>query len=87
MTAELQPIFLVASIRSGTTLMRLMLDHHPLVSLFGEAEFLFELSDAPPNIPMEQCIEPTPQRFAEHLRRTWVFRESGLGFRRPISQR
>lgn len=34
-----KPLFLVGSERSGTTLLRLMLDHHPQLSLLGEFEF------------------------------------------------
>ncbi len=33
------PIFLVGSERSGTTLLRLMLDHHPQISFLSEFEF------------------------------------------------
>lgn len=33
------PVFVVGALRSGTTLLRLMLDHHPKVCLFGEFEY------------------------------------------------
>lgn len=48
------PIFLVAAERSGTTLLRLMLDHHPLIAFLPEFEFAVEaVSD-------EGCWPPLP---------------------------
>jgi hypothetical protein len=38
-----EPVFLVGTTRSGTTLLRLMLDHHSQLSLPGEFEFAVEL--------------------------------------------
>lgn len=38
-----RPVFLVGSMRSGTTLLRLMLDHHPRISFFFEFEFAVDL--------------------------------------------
>lgn len=35
-----RPIFLLGSERSGTTLLRLMLDHHPGISFNGESEYI-----------------------------------------------
>jgi len=35
-----KPIFLVGSERSGTTLLRLMLDHHPSLAFNGESEYI-----------------------------------------------
>jgi len=41
-----EPIFLVGSERSGTTLARLMLDHHPLLAFFCEFEYsILRVSD------------------------------------------
>ena len=41
------PIFLVAAERSGTTMLRLMLDHHPEVAFFSEFEFAVDrISDS-----------------------------------------
>ncbi|UCE60762.1 MAG: sulfotransferase [Phycisphaerales bacterium] len=37
------PVFIVGSERSGTTVLRLMLDHHPKVALFFEFEFAVDL--------------------------------------------
>jgi len=34
------PIFLVGSLRSGSTLLRLMLDHHPDIAFCSDSEFL-----------------------------------------------
>lgn len=36
------PVFICGALRSGTTMLRLMLDHHPRISNFGETDFLFE---------------------------------------------
>jgi hypothetical protein len=42
-----QPVFLIGSERSGTTLLRLMLDHHPDITFNMESEFLISgISDA-----------------------------------------
>ena len=41
------PVFLVGSERSGTTLLRLMLDHHPEIAFDKEADFMVTMvSDA-----------------------------------------
>lgn len=41
MTMLAPPIFIVGSVRSGTTMLRLMLDHHPRLGIFGEFEYGF----------------------------------------------
>jgi hypothetical protein len=48
------PVFLVGALRSGTTLLRLMLDHHPDIGMFGEFEYAVRWydDDGPP--PIEQ---------------------------------
>jgi hypothetical protein len=33
------PVFIVGALRSGTTLLRLMVDHHPEICIFGEFEY------------------------------------------------
>ncbi len=37
------PVFLVSPVRSGSTLLRLMLDSHPAISNPGECDFLFDM--------------------------------------------
>jgi len=37
------PVFIVAPVRSGSTLLRLMLDSHPIITNPGECDFLFDL--------------------------------------------
>jgi hypothetical protein len=45
------PVFLVGALRSGTTLLRLMLDHHPDIGMFGEFEYSVRwYEDVPPPI-------------------------------------
>ncbi|WP_353572327.1 sulfotransferase [Candidatus Albibeggiatoa sp. nov. BB20] len=46
-----QPIFLVGAERSGTTLLRLMLDHHPKIAFLYEFEFAVDQIDAQGNYP------------------------------------
>ncbi|GJL94066.1 MAG: hypothetical protein DHS20C05_04710 [Hyphococcus sp.] len=41
---EDEVVFICGALRSGTTLLRLMLDHHPQISNPGEMDFLFECS-------------------------------------------
>jgi len=45
------PIFLVGAERSGTTLLRLMLDHHPKMAFNYEFEFAVDQIDAAGNWP------------------------------------
>ncbi|MDO8302365.1 MAG: sulfotransferase [Sedimentisphaerales bacterium] len=40
---NLSPVFLVAPVRSGSTLLRLILDSHPAISNPGECDFLFDM--------------------------------------------
>jgi hypothetical protein len=46
-----QPIFLVGSERSGTTLLRIMLDSHPQLAFFFEFEYAVELMPDSPGWP------------------------------------
>lgn len=55
------PAFLVGALRSGTTLLRLMLDHHPAICWFGEFDYAVEYLDrAGAPVPVSQyvaCLE------------------------------
>jgi LPS sulfotransferase NodH len=42
---SLAPVFLVGSVRSGSTFLRLMLDAHPFITNPGECDFLIDLVD------------------------------------------
>ncbi|KAA5546135.1 sulfotransferase [Roseiconus nitratireducens] len=65
------PFFVLGSVRSGTTLLRLMLDHHPRLRCFGEFEYAIDLLDDP-------NTWPSGERFAEWLSTERRFVASGL---------
>jgi hypothetical protein len=71
LAATAPPVFLIGSIRSGTTMLRLMLDHHPRVSFLHEAMFLFEC----PHPPGE---DPSVEALHAFLENDWIFQRSGL---------
>jgi len=74
------PVFLVGSIRSGTTMLRLMLDHHPEVSFLHEAMFLLEC-------PREGDADPAPETYHAFLEDDWIFQRSGLVLDRSLGYR
>lgn len=56
--ARVAPVFLVASERSGTTLLRLMLDHHPEVAFEKEFDFVVaQVSDTGELPPLESYVD------------------------------
>lgn len=59
------PCFLVGAERSGTTMLRLMLDHHPEIAFHGEYEFVVDY--------LPETGLPTAQAFAESVRTDRVF--------------
>ena len=62
------PVFLVGSERSGTTLLRLMLDHHPAIAFDKEADYMVTMiSDA--------GVLPSPQSYLE-----WVTTVRGMEY-------
>ena len=70
-TAIAQPVFLVGAERSGTTLLRLMLDHHPRIALLFESDFLVTgLS--------EDGADPEAARYRDWLRHDRAFQHSGF---------
>lgn len=79
-TVRAQPIFMVGSIRSGTTLLRLMLDHHPQLSFQHESEFMFECTG-----PAGQ--EPALADFHAALDDNWIYHHSGLRVDRSLPYR
>src|SRR6185436_12589940 len=61
-----RPFFLVGAKRSGTTMLRLMLDHHPRVCWFGEFEFVTEPlleTDGWPDMAEVRAWLPTSRLF------------------------
>jgi hypothetical protein len=63
------PVFLVGSMRSGTTLLRLMLDHHPQIAFNLESEFLVtRISD--------DRVLPDIEDYCEFLRNDRIFQHS-----------
>lgn len=70
------PVFLVGSERSGTTLLRLMLDHHPQVTWCKEFEFVVDA--------VRGGKLPTIQQYAEYLETNRVFNDAGLSLRKDL---
>lgn len=58
--SDLRPVFMVGAHRSGTTLLRLMLDHHPDISVPGEYDFLTE-------IMADRMVHPTGSEYLQHV--------------------
>lgn len=69
--SEPAPFFLVGSERSGTTLLRLMLAHHPAIECAPEFEFLVEFMDDGPGFPGVRA-------YAEWLATNRIFQPHGL---------
>ena len=66
-----KPIFLVGSERSGTTLTRLMLDHHPMIAFFFEFEYsILSMSD--------DGAWPDLGEYIAHLRNDRIFNHAQL---------
>jgi hypothetical protein len=65
------PLFLVGAERSGTTMLRLMLDHHPEIAFHSEFEFAVDL--------VSDAGEPPPlEGYLAWLATNRAFRTSGL---------
>jgi hypothetical protein len=60
------PVFLVGAERSGTTLLRLMLSHHPLIAFANEFEIVVDLVGP-------QGRFPSREAFVDHLRKDRSF--------------
>ena len=65
------PFFLVGAERSGTTLLRLMLDHHPELAFRNEFEFAVDRVG-------EDGSFPDVRTYTEHLRLSRTFAMSGF---------
>jgi hypothetical protein len=61
---------LIGSERSGSTMLRLMLDHHPRLACMYESDFMVRHYAA--------CRSAPPQRFREQVGDDWHFANSGL---------
>lgn len=71
-TTREAPVFVFGSLRSGTTLFRLMLDHHPGITNPGEVDVLFDFLHPDP-------AHPTGWRYdRDGLARHRIFRAHGL---------
>jgi hypothetical protein len=64
-----RPFFLVGAERSGTTLCRLLLDHHPSVACYFEFEFCVDYIDDDGRFPAVTFMR---ELFTQPLYRTWV---------------
>ncbi len=74
-----EPVFMVGAERSGTTLLRLMLDHHPEIAFHFEFEFAVSQMG-------EDGSFPDMETYRQWLGRNWIFRgadhqiDPGLGY-------
>ena len=72
------PIFLVGAERSGTTLLRLMFNHHPKITWVNEFEYAVDMMDDP-------SAWPAVEDYAAWLDQHRVFRATGLELDRSLS--
>ncbi len=75
-THDAPPVFLVGSERSGTTLLRLMLDRHPLVAWCKEFEFVVD--------PVREGKLPTIERYAAYLETSRIFNSADFTLRKDL---
>ncbi|MEM9806470.1 MAG: sulfotransferase [Cyanobacteria bacterium P01_D01_bin.56] len=73
-----EPIFIVGAHRSGSTLLRVMLDHHPQIALSHEFEFTMHLVG-------ENGEPPALDRFYSHLSLNASFSRSGFHIDRSLT--
>lgn len=73
-----EPIFIVGAHRSGSTLLRVMLDHHPKISLPHEFEFTMHLVK-------ENGESPELEKLYQHLSLNDSFSRSGFQIDRSLS--
>ncbi|TWU18076.1 sulfotransferase family protein [Allorhodopirellula heiligendammensis] len=71
MNTARQPYFIVGSVRAGTTLLRLMLDHHPRIRCFGEFEYAIDLLT-------DDDQWPSARDYCEYLSTERRFMSNGL---------
>ncbi|NES84022.1 MAG: sulfotransferase [Moorea sp. SIO2B7] len=72
-----EPIFLVGAERSGTTLLRLMLDHHPQIAFYSEFEYAVDL--------IKEGNWPQLNDYYEFLETDRIFQSSGFVIDRSLS--
>ena len=65
------PVFICGALRSGTTLLRLMIDNHPVLSNPGEFDFMFDW-------PEDHAGAPDLAGHHEQLEKSWIFANTGL---------
>jgi len=65
------PFFLVGAERSGTTLLRLMLDHHPQIAWCEEFEYAVDKMG-------DQGEFPHIEEYADFLSSNFIFQSSGF---------
>ena len=73
-----QPIFLVGSVRSGTTLLRLMLDHHPDLAFHHESEFIVT------QVPRSHQLWPNMNDYWDWLESDRIFLHSNFSIDRSL---
>ncbi len=73
----MNPYFLIGAERSGTTLLRLMLDAHPLISWTHEFEYAVERIDSPNSWPDSGA-------YIDWLSKNWNFLTSGFEIDRTL---
>jgi len=75
------PVFIVGPLRSGTTMLRLMLDHHPQINIFGEFEY--------PVMHADHCAQdadwPTVSAYCDWLETNRMFCDARVTLRRDLS--
>jgi len=72
------PLFLVGAHRSGTTLLRLMIDSHPQIHFPGESEFITQFMT-------EDCGIPKIEDYHEFLRFNRIFLDRNLTVNQDLS--
>ncbi len=66
----IRPVFIVGPVRAGTTLLRLMVDHHPRINIFGEFEYAVHMC--------RTDDWPEPAAYRRWLEVDRAFQHSGL---------